>query len=343
MQFEECTHDDVISALNFISADTAREEWVEIGMAIKSEFPESFDIFDAWSQGGGSYKPADSKAAWRSFKAGKGITIATLFKRAIDGGYSPERKELTQEQKTEFAKQRAERQRRRLEIEAEEAAEVDHWHDQNSKAASLAWSKLVSEGKSDYLEAKGVEPYGVGFIKARFMIYASEARKTVNVLTEGPEITEGFNTKKINPDDSFKYLKPGTIVIPVTDESWKVVNLQLIYPSGKKSYLKHGRKSGCFFVLGQIQPDSIIAFAEGYATAATIHAATGWPVVVTFDSGNLVHVTKTFRGFYPNTNFLIAADDDRKTKNAGINKAREAAANVGAVVELPDFGEVANG
>ena len=40
----------VASALASIPADCDRDEWVRIGMAIKSEFPsdEGFDMFDTW-------------------------------------------------------------------------------------------------------------------------------------------------------------------------------------------------------------------------------------------------------------------------------------------------------
>ena len=39
----------------------------------------------------------------------------------------------------------------------------------------------------------------------------------------------------------------------------------------------------------------MLLVAEGYATAASLHEATGYPVAVAFDAGNLAHVTKALR------------------------------------------------
>jgi putative DNA primase/helicase len=41
-----------------------------------------------------------------------------------------------------------------------------------------------------------------------------------------------------------------------------------------------------------------LLLAEGYATAS-LHEATGHPVAVAFDAGNLVHVAKALRALYP--------------------------------------------
>jgi putative DNA primase/helicase len=84
MSFEE-----VVEALGFISPDMPREDWVRIGMAIKSEYPnqEGFSLFDGWSESGATYKVADCSATWRSINAGGGITIASLFHEAKANGW----------------------------------------------------------------------------------------------------------------------------------------------------------------------------------------------------------------------------------------------------------------
>ena len=58
---------------------------------------------------------------------------------------------------------------------------------------------------------------------------------------------------------------------------------------------------------------SVLLLAEGYATAASLHEATGRPVVVAFDAGNLVHVAGELRALFPGVALLVCGDDDRYT------------------------------
>ncbi|MDR1647772.1 MAG: DUF927 domain-containing protein [Zoogloeaceae bacterium] len=99
-----------------------------------------------------------------------------------------------------------------------------------------------------------------------------------------------------------------------------------------------GRKAGCYFSIGK--PKGVICIAEGYATAASVHEATGHAVAVAFDCGNLGPVAESLRAKLPDVRIVLCADDDRGTEgNPGLTKAREAAAAVGGVVAIPDFGE----
>lgn len=62
--------------------------------------------------------------------------------------------------------------------------------------------------------------------------------------------------------------------------------------------MKGGRKQGLFHLLGALPAAhtndmaAVVLMAEGYATAATLHMATGHPVAVAFDAGNLTPVAK---------------------------------------------------
>ena len=55
-------------------------------------------------------------------------------------------------------------------------------------------------------------------------------------------------------------------------------------------------KKGHFHLIGM--PTSIVLVAEGYATGATLHEATGLPVAIAFDAGNLRHVAAALRERY---------------------------------------------
>ena len=104
-----------------------------------------------------------------------------------------------------------------------------------------------------------------------------------------------------------------------------------------KKFLPGGKVDGCFHLFGK-QPEKNLCVAEGYATAATIHEATGYAVAVAFNAGNLLPVTKELRKKYPESQLLICADDDWKTEgNPGLTKAKEAAGQVQGFLAIPTF------
>jgi uncharacterized protein (DUF927 family)/phage/plasmid primase-like uncharacterized protein len=132
-------------------------------------------------------------------------------------------------------------------------------------------------------------------------------------------------------------LKGDLLVVPLRDTQDVLHSLQFIDSSGEKRFLPDGRKRGCFFLLGQ--PTGVLCLAEGFATAASVHEATGYAVAVAFDAGNLLPVAEGLRARYPNLRMFVCADDDHRTKgNPGRARAREAAQAVGATVAVPDFG-----
>ena len=64
----------------------------------------------------------------------------------------------------------------------------------------------------------------------------------------------------------------GALVVPLHDAAGALRNLQFIGPSGAKRFLKGGGVAGLCFVIEGTK--DAICIAEGYATAASIHAAT---------------------------------------------------------------------
>lgn len=164
----------------------------------------------------------------------------------------------------------------------------------------------------------------------------------------------------------------GNLVIPLTDAHGNVQALQIIYHDAAikkrkgrdKDYWPAGVETrGHFHLIGT--PGPIFLIAEGYATAATIHEATGLPVVVAFAAGNLLPVAQALRAHYRNARFLFCADDDwlgkcrnldcqkltptaddtcmhcgadaSKLKNAGVEFAAAAALAVGGASMVPIF------
>ena len=132
------------------------------------------------------------------------------------------------------------------------------------------------------------------------------------------------------------------LVVPVRN-SQGLVGLQFIKTDGSKIFLTGTDKKGGCHVIGS-RPESILYLAEGYATAATIHEATGQPVAVCFDCGNLTAVALAMRSELPETRIVTCADNDRHTEgNPGLAKATEAAQAVGGLLAVPDFPSGAEG
>lgn len=130
-----------------------------------------------------------------------------------------------------------------------------------------------------------------------------------------------------------------TIMIPLYYDN-EIVSLQFIADSGDKRFLFGGRKDGCYFKIGNPQESDIVCIAEGYATAATIYEDTSYPVIVAFDSGNLLKVTERVKAQYSNKTIIICADDDfLNSNNPGLTKAKEAALKFGTKLAIPSFGD----
>jgi phage/plasmid primase-like uncharacterized protein len=137
----------------------------------------------------------------------------------------------------------------------------------------------------------------------------------------------------------------GRLVVPLRDAEGRLWNLQTIGVRGEKLLLPGARKVGTFFTIGpDADPRRPLWVAEGFATAATVHAATGLPAVVALDASNLAPVAAAVRAREPSRPLLFAADNDHglprrpePLPNVGLERARAAAAAVAGRVAAPDF------
>lgn len=303
------------AALSHIPASLPRDEWARVAMAIKSEFPNEtgFDLFDQWSQTDPDhYNAHGTKSTWRSVKAGGPVGIATLFHLAKAHGFTmptsgqdaTHATPATPEDLARLAAQRAQRLR-------EEQAATEAAHNAAATEAARQWDAASTEGQSPYLDRKGVRPHGVRFAPG------------------------------------------GSLLVPMRDGEGRLWNVQRIAPnkpdSGpEKLFCKGGRKSGLWHMVGvpeatpgqPVAELALVLLAEGYATAATLHEATGLPVAVCFDAGNLPHVARALRALWPAARLVVCGDDDRETEaqkghNPGRTKATAAAQAVGGVAVFP--------
>ena len=104
------------------------------------------------------------------------------------------------------------------------------------------------------------------------------------------------------------YSKSDLLVIPVRNTKGELQSLQFITGRGDKIFLAGGLTMGGYFSIGSLT--DIIVVSEGIATAASIHEATGYAVVVALYAGNLKPVAEALRVKYPNHKILIAGDND---------------------------------
>ncbi len=193
-------------------------------------------------------------------------------------------------------------ERARLDAErkaAEERAETARREESELAALGAAdlWRRAQPEGRSPYLERKGV---------------LGEACRYLGDTLVVPLL---------------RYDMP-------RDQALRAV--QRIWPEGAKRFTKGFSKTGCCVRLGALEGArmKLLLVCEGYATGLTLRMATEreFPVFVALDAYNLVAVVELLRGLYPHSFILVCADDDWKStdhvgSNPGCRHARLAAKN----------------
>lgn len=307
------------AALTHLPANLPRDDWARIGMAIKSEYPEDtgFTLFDQWSSTADGYSAASAKSTWKSIKPGGGVTIATLLHEAQQNGFvmgdslsplpAPNPAQLKQQAQQRAAAAQRDRDATAVQHTATAAQAVERWGTA-SDSPPQGTQGAAQAIAAPYLARKGVQGYGV------------------------------------------RYEASGAVLVPLRDAVGTLWNVQTILPTKPvqgtdKLFMKNGRKSGLWHLLGAAESNNAqaatILIAEGYATAASLHQATGYPVACAFDAGNLKAVAVNLRTAYPGAMLVLCGDDDHDTqastgRNAGKEKATAAAQAVKGVAVFPD-------
>ena len=128
------------------------------------------------------------------------------------------------------------------------------------------------------------------------------------------------------------------LVIPILDGNGALHSLQFIDPDGRKTFLTGGAIAGNCCPIGDFAEPETVLICEGYATGISLHCASGFPVVVAFNAGNLKPVAAALRLRYPHAALVICGDDDRWTEdNPGKRKAEETASSVNGFAIFPLF------
>ena len=184
--------------------------------------------------------------------------------------------------------------------QAAEAEQAKRRTDAASNASSI-WKSALEADCHAYLTKKGIKSHGIKIYRGSLTIGGMACN--------------------------------GSLMLPVKFNG-KITSLQFINHEGEKRFLPGGEKGG--FLIGTVEDGKPICIVEGFATGASIHEATGYPVIVAFDAGNLRKMAEAVRGKNPDAVIVICADID--DNSVGQLKASEAALAVNGVVAFPSFG-----
>jgi len=291
--------DDIRSALSYIDSHD-RDTWWQVGAAVKDELGENgYDLWDEWSQRADNYDNRAAKSTWKSLKPGS-FSIGTVWKLAQQNGWQPT-KPYTPPSAEELERRKAESEAKRLAAERE--------RQQTQQKVKITAQKIWQSSRPaslihPYLAAKGIT---------------------------NPDAIAGLRQNEYKDNDN--------LIIPVLYEN-EIVNLQSINQDGGKRFLAGGQVQGAYAFIGKAEDVEKVGvvMAEGYATAASIYEATGKPVIIAFDAGNMVAVAERLAQNLPqNVPVVVAVDND--ASQTGIKKARQAVALLGdrATAIQPEF------
>jgi hypothetical protein len=273
---ESLTLDEAWSMLSVIDAHD-RENWLKIGMALKSEFSDSaFRLFDDWSQTADNYNAADALSVWKSFH-GSAVSIGTLVYMAKQCGWNsqepatlptPKARRAPSHQKSNTATYAIE-----LWLAANKWMLADNWLDHPSPDVSVM--------AHPYAVAKGIESAGgLGRGKASGKLIGKQS---------------------------------DCLIVPIRNiQSNKVQGVQCINQEGVKQ--SFGSVSGGALILGNTLDKSLIWYVcEGWASAysTVFHHQNGNGVCAcSFGKSNLDNTAKLIAKIHQPEEIIILREDD---------------------------------
>lgn len=236
--------------------------------------------------------------------------------------------QLTAEDKAAIRAAHKEAERKLAETRRAETKKAAQW-------AASVWGKCLPCADHDYLGVKQIKPHGLRIL---------------------PEDTSGMTLTGVD-DQNFYRLKvaAGALVVPMHDAKGNIQGLQFIYAKGHPRRAKIERDKefwpsgmamgGTFGLIGPVRREGVMLIAEGYATAASLHEATGQTVAYAFSANNLVKAGKELAKAYPLLRILFCADDDYLTAgNPGCTAAAAACAEIErSAWTKPEFPKNADG
>lgn len=170
----------------------------------------------------------------------------------------------------------------------------------------------------------------------RYVSRLPQATTSPYLIRKGVQAAEGV---RITPG--------GELVVPFSNAQGQIRSYQRIPETGGKDarILKDSEKTGNWFAFGTPVNGQSLLFAEGYSTAASVHEATGLPVLMTIDAGNMIAVARNARAVWPDSRFIFCADNDHhlrnpqtgEPENKGLLSATKAAELTNGQILVPVF------
>jgi putative DNA primase/helicase len=205
-----------------------------------------------------------------------------------------------------------------------------------SKAERVAFAKRMQAERAERAAAKQATEE------------ATAARARAMLGKSGPAGDHPYLASKRIPGKGMRKLG-NLLLVPMHGADGDVWNVQCIAQDAQKRFLTAGRTAGLMFpVQGS---GNVVLVAEGAATAAALHRATGATCYSAFSAGNLLAVAEMARLTSPDTRIVVCADDDQHLidhpsvrRNVGLDEAIAAAIAVrGFVAKPPRPSEAAGG
>lgn len=175
-----------------------------------------------------------------------------------------------------------------------------------------------------YIKQKMIEPIGI-----RSVLNYTQLKERTN---EAPQ----------------QYLSPGTLMVPAYCNDTKVVvGYETIMPNGRK--LMRGRKAGTHLAIGAEQLNKgskgqTIYMAEGYSTTVSVFMRKKQACFAAFSTSNFLSLGRWLRTNYPDSEIVIAADNDLGVRfrvanteliNPGVYYAKKVAEEIDGKVWIP--------
>jgi len=184
-------------------------------------------------------------------------------------------------------------------------------------AEEMANARRMAEAKSlrDAEQAKGRE-------------VAASTVATIWADCTGADPAHPYLQRKGVQPHGARVTGDGRLVVPLYSTEGELTSLQYISGDGGKLYHTGGQTSGCFWMVGTMDDPGITYVAEGFATAATIHEATGRPCAVAYSASNIPSVVGALSG-----EITVVADND--ASGVGQRYADQASAKHGCRVIIP--------
>ncbi|MGL1833072.1 AAA family ATPase [Rhodocyclaceae bacterium SMB388] len=296
------------SALWHLDAGCTRPEWVRLGMAAKAAGLD-FEDWHQWSATAGNYQgERDCRTTWQSMK-GEGIGPGTLFATARAAGWT------------------------------------DRTAPNGSAPGRLPWSEHARTAEVPILTPR--PPNGTPADPVALWSRFPPAPADHPYLTRKGMAPDGL---RVVPMDAGLHIAghdcAGWLALPVWSiERAELQSIQFVSPEAGPPKLS---LPGCRIAAGAlvVHPDApegrptaeafaggVAYLAEGVATAASLHQATGCAAVATFGKSNLATVAGNLRQHYPGLRIVLVPDRGGEIPAAEIARALGGPV---AWVELPD-------